>query len=181
MITKSVNIDALISATLNTSHTIRGLYEKCYNHGETNREGSYTYIPVYDRALKEIIEHVGNLEGKIVCDAGAGSTAIANLFLILGAKDAKALEINDVYQRHMDLKRLVKGNILTHDFSEYDIIYTFRPLSDKVLMVKGLKNIIKTMKKGARLYFVYGLDLPAEVEIEVEILPRSDTFVYVKK
>lgn len=67
--------------------------------------------------------------------------------------NSKGVEFNDLYcNAYRNI--LIKGDILEYDFSSFDYIYSYNPLSNGELMVKALDNILSTMKKGAILYFV---------------------------
>lgn len=148
--------------------------------GRDSQGKYYGYIPMYSWVLQEIAKdikmNIPNLEEKQLIDAGAGTNLVANFFKgVLDLNSSVGLEISDVYLTLDKSKKLIKGDILKFNFKDYDIIYSYNPIRDNKLMIKGLKNIIKTMKNGAVLYYLdsninptqlkkLGLDIVGELE-----------------
>jgi hypothetical protein len=117
----------------------------------------YAYIPSYSeyiaRLLKYEISKIPNIENLSFLDAGAGMNTIPKIMKIMGFFNSKGLEYQDLYVK-MDQNWLFQGDILTYDFKDWDIIYSYNPIKDTKLMCKGIDNIINTMKVGSIFYFL---------------------------
>lgn len=135
-------------------------FNTCKNAGameegrKIRKDGHYPYIPMYSGRLVQMIQlHKAlglKFTGKSFMDVGCGVPVIPTIFSRLGCK-AFGLEYNKAYLKAYP--ELIEGDLLKYDFSAHDILYSYNPLSDPNLMVKGLDNIIATMKKGAIFYF----------------------------
>jgi len=148
----------------------------------------YHFIASCDYDIPIILEDLKkskvNLADKSFIDIGAGTSIIPLIFKIAGCKESKGLEFDKVYVRLDNRQMLFEGNLLTHDFSEYDILYSYNPIRDEDLMVEGLENIIKTMKKEATLYFNVASskvqDYLVDIKQAKKINPYSRIYKYKK-
>ncbi len=125
-----------------------------------NNKSYYPYIPTYtarlELILKKIIADNKNLSKKSFIDIGCGFPAIPIIMDILGCKQNKGLEYSELYIQllaNQYKKYMIQGDLLTYDFKDFDILYSYNPIEDPELMIEGIKNITKTMKKGAIFYF----------------------------
>jgi hypothetical protein len=118
----------------------------------------FPYIPICSYNLEYIVNDVLKSKKKLnklsFIDIGAGTNTIPQLFKILGFGKVAGLEFDPVYVALDNQKLLLEGDLLTYNFKDYDILYSYNPIIDSNLMIKGITNIITTMKKGAILYFV---------------------------
>ncbi len=123
----------------------------------TKKQPYFGYIPSYEDVIVAMIDDINksniSLEKSSFIDIGCGLPIIPKIFDILGCKEYKGLEYNDIYMLLDNDNYLIKGDLLTYDFSKFDILYSYNPIKDGELMAKGIKNIIKTMKPGATFYF----------------------------
>jgi len=120
---------------------------------------NYPYIPVNSYVLAPIIEDLIKskikFDKKSFIDIGCGIPIIPKIFEILGCKEVKGLEYDNLYIRMENPKKyLIKGDLLTYDFKKFDILYAYNPIYNNTLMNRGLTNIMNTMKEGATFYFV---------------------------
>lgn len=111
--------------------------------------GAYTLVPI----IQNILENNPDLSKIKFMDIGCGYPIIPKIMQILNCKEAKGLEIQDIYVNLDRSNTLIKGDILKYNFKEYDILYAYNPIRDQNLMDKGLERIVKTMKPGATFYF----------------------------
>lgn len=120
------------------------------------KRGYYNYIPTQTNRIKQLITDyilpIPNKKELKFLDAGAGTVIIPRIVKAIGFKEAKGLEYNTflVKKSHNEL---IEGDILSYDFSEWDVIYSYNPLADRELMVQGLLNIMGTMSKGSTFIF----------------------------
>lgn len=137
-------------------------YDSCIRASEIIRDnnhesGRYPYIPTNPRILSKLILSeivpIKQKDKKSFLDAGAGSCLIPELMSLFGFKESSGLEFSDFYVKLDQSKRLFQGDILTYNFSNWDVIYSYNPMCDHEMMKRGIDNIITTMKKGAILYF----------------------------
>lgn len=181
-----MNTEALCEYFIHKSHTTlaRKLVDR-HRLGENKQY--YPYIPVYSNRLNVIVEDVLKSKKKLdklsFIDIGAGTSIIPQLFKILGFGKVSGLEFDAVYVALDDFKLLFQGDLLTHDFKDYDILYSYNPINNNELMIKGIENIIATMKKGAILYFV---SASSEVnnyfnKLGLTISKQGNYFKYIKK
>lgn len=123
----------------------------------------WNYIPTNNIDVSYMVKDVidSSYKGNFI-DIGCGAPVIPNIFKILGFKSF-ALEYNNIFKTVYDslyssnfnkpVDDYFIGDLLTHNFKEYDILYSYNPIKDQLTMIKGLKNIINTMKSGAVFYF----------------------------
>lgn len=127
------------------------------------REKRWHYVPSNFNSIVELLEVYGtDLKGKSFIDVGAGTSAIPKIFKMFGCEKAVGLEYNNVLVLLDTDHMLIEGDMLTYDFKEYDILYSYNPLKCTKLMTKGLENVINTMKVGAKFYFQPASSLPLD-------------------
>lgn len=130
-------------------------------HPDDKTHDFYYYIPSSNVYIKTVLldllkdPKLDNYRNFI--DIGAGTPLIMDIFKqvlpdLSWYKRFTSLELSDIYCELF--KKLTKGDLLTYNFKEYDILYSYNPIRNCDLMIEGLKNIINTMKEGAILYFV---------------------------
>ena len=130
-------------------------------HNDNGNGDFYYYIPSYNEYIKTVLLDLLK-DSKLstythFIDIGAGTPLIMDIFRQalpkpIYYKKFTALELSDIYCEVFP--PLTKGNLLTYNFKEYDVLYSYNPIRNSDLMIEGLKNIISTMKEGAILYFV---------------------------
>jgi len=166
-----------ITQTLLYKHLLMALVETMYKfdpyvkitqalkqefiHPNDKKQNFYYYIPSSNVYIKTVLldllkdPNLSNYRNFI--DIGAGTPLIMDIFEqvlpdLSWYKRFTSLELSDIYCEIF--KKLKKGNLLTYNFKEYDILYSYNPIRNSDLMIEGLKNIINTMKEGAILYYV---------------------------
>ena len=116
--------------------------------------------------IKDIEARNINLESCNFLDAGCGMPVMPNLFKILGCKHSIGLEYTELYAKVFS-EVVKQGNILEYNFRDHDIIYSYNPIKNPLLMDKGLVRMKKTMKPGAILYFVSAQSHQKEVVLDM--------------
>lgn len=120
------------------------------------KKGYYNYIPTDTRRIKQLlidyILPIPNKKELRFLDAGAGTVLIPRIVKAIGFKEAKGLEYN-TFLVDKSYGELIQGDILSYDFSGWDVIYSYNPLSSQEMMVQGLLNIMDTMSKGSTFIF----------------------------
>lgn len=162
------------------SNELRGNRVICEQYREIYQKNPdyYKYIPMTnDFMLTEMISDIyeritqtpDSSEKIRFVDAGCGYPLIPHIVNLICGIKSEGIEINktlveyfkisqsmptslsaDKINRSVELK---EGNILTHDFREYDYIYSYSPIFNSDLMFDAVLNIRSTMKNGAVLYF----------------------------
>ena len=139
----------------------------------------YHYIPSKSGMLLNVIKDIQKttkkLNTKSFIDIGCGNPLIPKIFDILGVNVSKGLEFDPRYLKLDKKNYLIQGDLLTYDFKDYDILYSYNPIKNPKLMDQGLLNIMKTMKKDAILYYVQACLMNKEIlkeftKIDYEIL-----------
>lgn len=148
----------------------------------------WNYIPSHFKEIEVVLQDIicNDYKGSVI-DVGCGSPVIPTLFKILGYK-SYGLEYNELYKLAYNslgekvLDDYIIGDLLTHDFKEYDILYSYNPIRDKLLMLEGIKNIIKTMKPGAVFYFKEASVEYSDLrKLGFTLIPTSYISKYIKK
>jgi hypothetical protein len=173
-----VNLEVLIQkmCLLNETSRLNQLKNLLpYKLSRQNKD-YYEYIPSNAGHLiplfNEILINIPNIRNLSFLDIGAGNDLIPNLALIFGFKEACGLEYNDLYCNLTS--NLIKGDLLEYNFHKWDVMYSYNPIGNSLLMIDGLKNIMNTMKSNSVLYFS-----PASGEVE-RFLTRNN-FINVNK
>lgn len=150
-----INLPLLINEIHNNVYD--SIPYKLKNIHRDPKDKNYYYIPsdCFDitELFKDICKNNKDLSKLSFMDIGAGLNTIPKIAKILGFKESKGLEIDPLYVKLDYNNFLIQGDILKYDFKDYDILYAYNPIKDHGTMLKGLKNIVKTMKPGATLYF----------------------------
>lgn len=129
--------------------------------GRNKPKTHYSYIASSGESKRLFIEDIlksDKKEGDVVkkfCDVGCGVPVIPVVMNILGY-DSYGLEFEQVYCTYFngynDVE-MIHGDMVSHDFKDFDYLYSYHPISDKTKMAKALVNVLTSMKKGATLYF----------------------------
>ncbi len=180
IITNQINLDLLIRTIQDNydKHPLRALDGAIQDNNKY-----YKYIPSYVHELKIVIEDLIdeniNLIDKNFIDIGCGLPVVPDLFKILGCKETIGLECSPLYTKVFGNNRIINEDLLTHNFKDYDILYSYNPIIDCELMEKGLENIISTMKKNAIFYF----NKASQVNVEKLNLIKvhSNIYKYIKQ
>ncbi len=149
----------------------------------TDRNPDYfKYIPTYHRTVARIIEHLKDREVdfklKSFIDIGCGVPAIPRIFKKLGCHTSKGLEY---YQGYIAAyPELIHGDLLSYNFGEYDILYSYSPIKHQDIMREGLKNIINTMRKRAIFYYCDGIHALYKDPMGFKRVEELGLFYYVK-
>jgi len=118
----------------------------------------FPYIPISPDRVALIIEDLKNsnfqFEDKSFMDIGCGIPIIPKIFEALGCRTSKGLEYQQEYVDADKENYLIQGDLLTYNFGNPDLLYSYNPIRDTKLMSQGLENIMDTMKSGAILYFI---------------------------
>jgi len=158
---------------------------KLKNLHRDKNDKNYYYIPsscsVVNSLFDHIIKNTKDLSKLSFMDIGAGLSIIPKIAKIIGFNESKGLEIDPLYIRLDYEKYLIEGDILKYNFKDYDILYAFNPIQDHNSMLIGLKNIIKTMKPGATLYFNSASEDVDRYFSNTLLLERNNAFwIYTK-
>lgn len=142
---------------------------------------AYSFLPV----LMDLVNNSTNFKEKKFMDIGCGNPIIPLLFDILGCKESKGLEYEKFYilldQQYDGDKKLIEGDLLTYDFKNWDILYSYNPIKDKKTMEKGLINIMKTMKKGAIFYFNPAIGIDEKIIKKFTRIANGYIYKYTKE
>ena len=77
--------------------------------------------------------------------------------------------------------KFVNEDLMLHNYSSYDVVYTYQPIIGSEPMIEALKAILKTMKKGAILIFLMaGTDPNELVKIPNFVGRVADLHVFKK-
>lgn len=149
---------------------------------KTLNENYYHYIPTNDWSIWEVAKDIKKRKiRKSKCsfiDIGCGVPLIPVLFKHFGFKESIGLEYNKVFNTYTGF--IKNGDLFDVDFSRYDVLYSYNPIRNRTLMLKGIEHIISTMKKNAVFYFKNALFGSTELEdLGFEAL-RESIYVYVK-
>jgi SAM-dependent methyltransferase len=132
-------------------------------------EGEYPciFLPsdIFIGLIQNLKDHVYNLSSLSFVDAGCGLGHKLVLAYALGFLKITGLEIDPLYcQKARTICRNIKehGRVFWHfepeikkediiqsDFSSYDVIYFYHPLSDDKKQTRFEKRVVDTAKKGA--------------------------------
>lgn len=119
----------------------------------------YPYIALDTQRMSIIIDDIiktnKSKKTKSFCDAGCGIPVIPKIMSILGY-ESYGIEYEKAYCNYFGERghRMIHGNILEFDFSNFDYVYSYNPIHQPKQMAKALENMLNTMKTGATLYFV---------------------------
>lgn len=149
----NINISALCCMALRDVRK-RGEYK--FNNALNKIQNYYPYIPSCEFSIMKVFEDIYktmNTKDLKFIDIGAGNDVILNIAKILGFDICRGLEYNDKLIELNSSNTLIKGDLLDYDFKDYDVLYSYNPIIDSELMLKGIKNIINTMSKNSVFYF----------------------------
>jgi hypothetical protein len=117
----------------------------------------WNYIPSYENAIEDLLEQeiqkLKEINTLSFLDVGAGTSTIPTIMSIMGFAKSMGLEYQDLYV-NLEPDWLFQGDLLDYDFKEWDVLYSYNPIQNEALMIKGIDNIIATMKSGAIFYFL---------------------------
>ncbi len=143
----------------NAHHLIGRMADPDVNYHDLGREvDNYPCIPLDpDTFILLLAEGVKLLDTKNLhkikfCDAGCGVGDKVILASDIFNLDSFGVEYDPfIYKiaRNRLFKKAILGDITTHDFSPYDIIYAYNPMHSYEGMKKFFDNLVKTARNGA--------------------------------
>jgi SAM-dependent methyltransferase len=137
------------------------------NSKESRSDGSYCCIPYYIHdfiyclwLISEFFRNTGqSMHNKCFVDAGCGIGDKVLMALVYLECNAIGLEIDDETISDANFifgdivkKRVIKGDILKHDYSKYDIIYYYQPIAKRDKEEQFEKLVEETCKVGAIIF-----------------------------
>lgn len=147
------------------------------------KDGSPRYTPVYGSHgfIRDHLRTLPALSCKTICDAGAGLGF--SMYLLgkhLGAERFEGVELsrdactvtNENLKKHKINGRMYNKNILDHDFSKYDLVYSYHPMVSIDDQFKLDLHILRSMRPGAyyfRLYLAPGLDCIRQADSSLQL------------
>ena len=159
------------------------------------KEEYYNYIPINENAIIRILKDIRKMHLKkqkmSFIDIGCGIPVVPAIAKAFGFEESYGLEysellvqIADTFKRDERLGiQMLNGDLVSYCFKDFDVLYSYNPIQKTELMIKGLENITKTMKKGAVFYFVSaGVDYKKLFELGFEELKGANAiYKYVKQ
>ena len=154
----------------------------------------YPYIPSNEGHIIDLwkeVRKIKNKENKKFIDIGCGYPAIPLLMRGLGF-NAYGLElskeiyfISSAYCRKYGNVSMINENILNIKELEHDVIYMYNPIANPLIMIDGIKVVVKAMKPGAILLFACANGTVAdylEADLNAVKVKRGyNLFKYIKK
>ena len=156
------------------NQTVANIFSKLAKPLESKEKpiGQYPFIPTsattlfYLEVAIKAYKDIAKKDIK-VCDIGGGISPLLYILSshITNPKNLVSLEYNinlcDFVNSNELGFKAIQGDLLTYtDYSDYDILYSYNPLSNSGLMEKGILQIIDNMKKDQIFIFnnagVYG-------------------------
>lgn len=122
----------------------------------------FTYIPSHEGHIIDLwkeVRKIKNKKNKKFIDIGCGFPAIPLLMRGLGFKSygielsKEICFISSAYCGKYGNVPMINENILDIKRLDHDIIYMYNPIANPLIMIDGIKAVVKAMKPGAILLF----------------------------
>lgn len=162
------------------NHIIAQIGSKVRRISKNNEKYPYIQSTCFDVfTMIEDLNKLGlNFSESSFIDAGCGVPVIPDIMRILGFKDTVGLEYNETYCSIEP--SLLQGDMLKFNFKPYDVIYSYNPFMNHELMNKAIRNVMKTMKKGAIFYFNQACSLDKDISEKLTLLNNSRVLRFQK-